>query len=536
MKIIQNKIIILKYINIILSIFILYGCQSLKTQQYNLTKPNIPKNWKERGSSNREVLVKWWRIFNDPTLNKIINIAYKQNLDLKSAGLRILQARAILGITTGYNYPQKQTISGKVLSIKNGENEFASSNLSFDVGWEIDIWGKYAREIEASQADLYKSVASYNDILVSIISEVARYYIDYRTTQERITYAKRNIAIQERIAKLTKVQFNAGNVSELDVQQALSQLYNTKSILPTIELSKSKSLNAIALLLAIDSTQIEKILNKNKLKFGDPIDKFISKNRKGILQIKQKNSDILNVDIIPTARFNPYYKIDANLITRRPDIKMAEYSVKSANAKIVSTIAELYPSFALFGNIGISPSNISGGWISGSDTLGIAIGPSFSWNILQYGRIQNKIRLQDALFEESIINYNKKILLAINEISNSLIGYRYTKKQQDENYQAVEATIRAFNISVIQYNDGLVGYERLLTTVETLTKTQDQYAQIKGNLAKNIILLYKALGGGWQISKGKSYLSKAIANKIKSRVDWGRYLDKNMTQLPKEWN
>ena len=165
--------------------------------------------------------------------------------------------------------------------------------------------------------------------------------------------------------------------------------------------------------------------------------------------------------------------------------------------------------------------------------MGITVGPSFSWNIFQYGRIKNQIRLQDALFEESLVNYNKQVLSAVSEVSNAVHGYILTKKQQKENRKAVEATVRAFNISVIQYNDGLVNYQRLLTTVEKLTSTQDRYAQIKGNLALNAISLYKALGGGWQISKGKSYISKALAQKMKKRTDWGKYLDQNMTKLPK---
>jgi len=133
-----------------------------------------------------------------------------------------------------------------------------------------------------------------------------------------------------------------------------------------------------------------------------------------------------------------------------------------------------------------------------------------------------------------LVNYNKSVLLAVTEVSNALNGYILTKKQQIENQKAVNATIRAFNISVIQYNDGLVNYQRLLTTVEKLTSTQDRYAQIKGSLALNAIALYKALGGGWQISRGKSYLSSETANKMKGRIDWGRYLDVNMTKLPKE--
>jgi outer membrane protein TolC len=515
----------------IVTILLFSGCTPLGPDFKALDKPTIPKELK-RGSGDEKILKRWWRVFGDNSLNKLIEIAYQENLDVKSAGLRIVQARAILGISEGYLYPQQQTLSGSAVSTKNGKNEFASANIGFDVGWEMDFWGKYARGVESSEADLYRAVASYQDILVSILSEVARNYIDYRTAQERIAYAKRNIAIQKRICRLTEVQFNAGNVSELDMQQALSQLHNTKAILPLIEIEKSRSLNAMALLLATNRESIERIVDRGNRKLKDPIKRYMSKNSRNILQIKQSSRDILNVDIIPKAKFNPYYKIDANLITRRPDIKVAEYIVRSNSANIGSTIAELYPSFVLFGNISISPNSALGSWSSGTDALGVNIGPSFSWNILQYGRIKNKIRAKDAIFEESIVNYNKQVLLAINEISNAIVSYKYSKEQQLENSRAVEATIRAFNISVVQYNDGLVGYERLLTTVETLTRTQDQYAQIKGNLSKSVILLYKALGGGWQISKGKSYISKELAEKMKGRIDWGRYLDKSMTKIP----
>ena len=136
------------------------------------------------------------------------------------------------------------------------------------------------------------------------------------------------------------------------------------------------------------------------------------------------------------------------------------------------------------------------------------------------------------MFEESLVNYNKTVLSAVTEVSDALNSYILTEKQQVENRKAVDATVRAFNISVIQYNDGLVSYQRLLTTVEKLTSTQDRYATIKGSLATNAILLYKALGGGWQINKGKSYLSADTAAKMKKTVDWGKYLDANMTRLP----
>ncbi|MEA3419573.1 MAG: TolC family protein [Campylobacterota bacterium] len=516
----------------VLTILMLSGCAKLGPDFMGIGNPPIPEKWKHNGKRDDKAIAQWWRTFHDPTLNRLIQKAYVQNLDIQSAGLRIAQARAVLGISEGLAFPQAQSISGSASSSHTKAVDVATVGLNFDIGWEMDIWGKYARGIESSEANLYASLASYNNIMVSVIAEVARNYINYRTAQERIAYAKRSVLIQERVTKMTEIQFNSGNVSELDMQQARSQLYNTRSAIPSIELTKIKARNAIALLLGTNEISVNKILASGSKKYQDSTSQYIGQEKQGVMQIKDSSSSLLNIAMIPQARLNPYNKIDADLITRRPDIKVAEYHVRSNNALIGASIAELYPSFSLFGNIGLNSNNASGSWVSGSNALGVTVGPSFSWNIFQYGRIKNKIRLQDAVFEESLVNYNKSVLSAVAEVSNALQGYILTEKQQTENRKAVDATVRAFNISVVQYNDGLVNYQRLLTTVEKLTSTQDRYAVIKGNLAINVILLYKALGGGWQISKGKSYLSAQTAAKMKKRVDWGRYLDPDMTRLP----
>ena len=515
-----------------LTLLMLSGCAKLGPDFMGVGNPPIPEKWKHDGKRNDKAIAQWWKTFHDPTLNTLVQKSYAQNLDIKSAGLRIAQARSVLGISEGLAFPQVQTLSGSASSSHTKAVDVATAGVNFDMGWEMDIWGKYARGIEASQADLYASVASYNNIMVSVISEVARNYINYRTAEERLAYARRNVTIQERVTRMTEIQFNSGNVSELDMQQSRTQLYNTRSLIPAIELTRVKARNALALLLASDEHTVNKILAAGTKKHSDSVSNYIDTNKQDTMQIKQSSNDVLNIAMIPQARLNPYNKIDAALITRRPDIKVAEYRVRSDNAKIGSTVAELYPSFSLFGNIGYNTNNASGSWISGSNALGVTVGPSFSWNIFQYGRIKNQIRLQDAKFEESLVNYNKSVLSAVAEVSNALNGYVLTQKQQVENKKAVDATVRAFNISVIQYNDGLVNYQRLLTTVEKLTSTQDRYAQIKGSLSLNAIALYKALGGGWQISKGKSYLSPETAAKMKGRIDWGKYLDPDMTQLP----
>jgi len=511
---------------------LLAGCVKLGPDFAGVKNPPLPKEWKKRHATHDESVIKWWHTFHDPVLNTLVGKAYVQNLDIRSAGLRIAQARAALGISQGLAFPQVQTLSGQASSTRTGIADVASAGLNFDMGWEMDLWGKYARGIEASQANLMATVASYDNIMVSVIAEVARSYIDYRTAQERLIYARRNVVIQERVAKMTEIQFNSGNVSELDMQQARTQLYNTRTSIPAIELTKVNARNALALLLGRESSEIEKILKRGESKALKSANSFISGDRE-IIQLRESAAGLTDTSIVPRTRLNPHYKIDANLITRRPDLRAAEYLIHANAAKLGSSMTELYPSFSLFGNIGYNSSNKSGSWMNGTAPLGVTIGPSFSWNIFQYGRIKNQIRLQDAIFEESLVNYNKAVLSAVAEVSNALNGYILTKKQQVENQKAVEATIRAFNISVVQYNDGLVSYQRLLTTVEKLTSTQDRFATIKRNVALNAVALYKALGGGWQISRGNSYISTALARKMKARTDWGKLLDRDMTRLPK---
>ncbi len=516
-----------KFLGYSIIALMLGGCTQVGPNFNGVPKSKIPKKWSHKGGKD-PAISRWWHIYQDKTLNRLVDMAYRQNIDLKMAGVRILQSRAVLGIQNGMSLPQLQKLSGGAFVNDANQNSptFGSSSLAFDLGWELDIWGKYARGTESAQAKLYASVASYDSMLVSIIAEVAKSYINYRTAQERIIYARRNIAIQEYVTKITKIQFNSGNVSELDMQQALTQLHSTRSAVYELKLSQIRARNSIAMLLGLNPTEVEKyITNKDT---ADDMSRYIT-NKKGTIQLKEQSSAVSKVSLIPSPRFDPHKKIDANLITRRPDVKVAEYIAHSKSADIGVAEAELYPSFSLIGNISYADTTISPSKIS------IIAGPSFAWNILQYGRIKNSIRLKDAQFEESLLQYNKTVLSAIHEVSYALDNYRYTLKQLKESKKAVMASARAFNISIRQYNDGLVSYQRLLNSVESLTRYQDQYARLNGELATQVALLYKALGGGWQISRGNSYLSKDTVAHLKSRSNWGSMLSKDGVILPRNW-
>jgi len=516
-------------VSFILLLLFISGCTKLGPDFSDIPdQPALPKTWQKDQNISSDEMAQWWKQFDDATLDLLIQKAYKENLDLKSAGLRILQARAALGISESLIYPQVQTLSGNLASSYKKGHNINSAGLNFDIGWEIDFWGKYARGIEASKANLYLSVASYRSVLTTLIAEVARNYINYRTAQQRMLYAERNIAIQERVAKMTEVQFNSGNVSELDMQQARTQLYNTRAVLPGIELSKLKARNALAVLLAMPSSELEKLLNKQAGKS----EKYFSFDGH-VVQLKATDH-FFNSKIIPIAKFDPYKKIDASLLKRRADLQVAEFQSRAASAKIGQDEALLYPSFSLFGNIGYNTNDFGGSWVSAGDAIGVSAGPTFSWNIFQYDRIRNQIRISDAAFEQSIFNYNKTVLNAIRDVDDSLNGYILTNRQLRENEKALRANLRAFNLSAVQYNNGLVTYQRLLSTVEKLTTIQDAYAQLKGLTSLNAVLLYKALGGGWQISEGNAYISRETKERMKKRgIDWGVYLDDNMTRFPK---
>lgn len=484
------------------------GCTKLGPDFAHQDKQELPSTWDANLSKSDVDIKEWWKLFEDETLNTLISKTYEQNLDLRSAGLRILQARAALGISEGLVYPQSQTFSGSAAGIRQSGNNYIATGINFDVGWEMDIWGKYARNIESSEATLYASIASYDNILVTIIAEVARNYINYTTAQERIAFAKSNIVIQERVTEMTQVQYNAGNVSELDMQQARTQLYSTQSLIPAFELSMIQSRNALAILLGTLPSEVDAILLKSEVKKTEEL------------------FDYSNIpSYIPTATLDANFSIDADVVRRRPDIQIAELQALAQNALIGSSEAELYPHFTLFGSLGFNLNNASNGWTSAGDAIGISAGPAFSWNIFQYGRIKNQVRLQDAKFQESLTNYNKKVLQAVSEVSNALNGYTLTKKQLEFNKKTIEASIRAFDISMIQYNNGMVDYQRLLSTVEKLIKNEDAYAVNKGSIATQLVLLYKALGGGWELREGKSFINAEDAAVMRKRSDWGDYLD-----------
>ncbi|MCC8251847.1 TolC family protein [Vibrio campbellii] len=516
----------------ILSILGLSACTTLGPDYVHPEQTALPSDWSVEKAAqdtqqSEQKLQQWWQQFNDPTLNQLVEMASQQNLDLEAAGLRIVQARSLLGISTGLQYPQVQTVSGNLARAYVNDQGVNNAALSFDAGWEMDIWGKYARGIESAEAGYYASIASYHDIMVTITAEVARNYINYRTFQERILLSRRNIEIQERVVNITQVQFDSGNVTELDVQQAKNQLFNTKAAQPFLEIAMKQSRTALALLLGVLPEEMEKLLQSEGFaqRMADYENQFKSSGRKPALSGSDERS------IVPRPpRLDD--KVDASLVMRRPDLQVSEMQARAQSAKIGVAETALYPSFSLFGSIGIDSTVPDGSSFSFSDSLTMVVGPTFSWNIFQYGRVKNNIRFEDARFQETLTNYNKKVLQAVNEVTNALEAYDLYLEQKSLRLQSVNSSIRAFNISMTQYENGQISFERLLNSVEKMTRAEDSYATIKGNVANQVVALYKSLGGGWEAQTGQPFLSETTAKQMQDRSDWDGLLDEEERVLP----
>jgi NodT family efflux transporter outer membrane factor (OMF) lipoprotein len=388
---------------------------------------------------------------------------------------------------------------------------FWQYNAGFDAAWELDVWGKYRRAIESGVANLETSIASYDDVLVSLTAEVARTYVLLRTFEERLEIARQNVKIQGRSLEIAEIRFKAGAVTELDVVQAKSLLRDTEASIPRFEANVRQTKNALAILLG---------------KLPGEVDGMISGEK-----------------IIPQAPPEVVVDIPAELMRRRPDIHLAEYQIATQTPLIGVSKAELLPAFQLFGSIGLASSNsrnTKAGGQSGSsfsdlfesDSLEFFGGPSFTWNLFNYGRIKNRVRTEDALLQQLIVNYEDTVLRAQQEVEDSLVGFLGRREEAGFLLDSVKASQRSVDLSMLQYKEGLVDYQRVLDSQRFLTNEQDLWTRTRGDVILNLVSLYKALGGGWQIREGKDFVSKDNVEEMQKRTDWGDLIQPKALETP----
>jgi NodT family efflux transporter outer membrane factor (OMF) lipoprotein len=483
----------------------------------DFVRPEVPANpeWLdadlEAFETDAAQLEEWWRVLEDPVLDELIATARRENNTLEIAGLRVLESQARLNIAVGTKYPQQQTMGGNIAAIGASETtpntgttdtRFTEFNLGANVVWEIDFWGRFRRGIEAADAGLLASIASYDEALVLLTAQVADVYALIRATEEQLRLAKDSYAIQERSYEIAEVLYRNGSSSELDALQAKTQLLGTAAVIPDLEITLRQLKNALAVLLGRNPGQVDSILGgEGKL---------------------------------PEIPGTVAVGIPANLLRQRPDVRRAELQALAQNSLVGVAQAALYPSFTLTGQLGVSTAEGSASTSSGesgveqlfsSDSIGYSIGPGFVWPFFNYGRIRNNVRVEDARLQQALIAYRETVIQASREVEDAIVALDGARKQALILGEGVHAARRSAELSLLRYQEGFADYQRVLQAQQALFGQQQRYATTRGNVLRSFVALYRGLGGGWQLIGEQEYIDEDTREQMQERTDWGDVLE-----------
>lgn len=450
---------------------------------------------------------RWWFTLNDPNLTNLIDQAMAQNLTLRQAGLRVIQARALRGIAVGQFFPQSQAATGQASNNRvsrnsptgQGDHSFRDYSLGLEAAWEMDFWGRFRRGIESADASLDASVADYDQALVLLVADVATNYVLIRSLQEQLGYTQANVKAQQDTLSLTQVRFNAGAVSELDVATAKATLANTEALIPQLEDSLRQAKLALCVLLGRTPSELQPELGNN--------------------------------GVIPTAPADIAIGIPAELLRRRPDVRAAERSAAALSAQIGVATADLYPSISIKGQTGFHTSTLKTPALSphahnllDANSFEGFVGLDVNWPILNYGRIENNIRVADARFQEAKVAYQQTVLQAAADVEGGLSTFLKSKERTSHLAESVTAAQRSVELSLVQYRQGAADFLRVNQAQVDLVNRQNDLAIARANVAQGVIATYRALGGGWEVRGGAEFVPQQTIEEMRTRTNWGDIL------------
>jgi NodT family efflux transporter outer membrane factor (OMF) lipoprotein len=474
----------------------------------NYTRPEVKvnDNWTPKSdpriSTQTAVDSLWWKSFQDSTLDKLVELADRQNLPLQVAALRIVESRAQFAIATGRQFPQEQALfasaaamglTSQQAAVLGVQRNFGAYQVGFDAVWELDFWGKFRRGVEAEAASLLGSVTDYYYALVTLTAEVARTYVTIRTYEVLIDQAVENAKVQEQSLQIAESRLRNGATSELDVAQATSLLETTRASIPQLQIKLQQVQNALSALLGQSPGTVTALLTGPKA--------------------------------IPKAPSKVSVSVPAEMLRRRPDIRSAELNAASQCARIGVAKSELYPSFSITGTIGLQTATAAGATslLSGG-AVAYSVGPKIVWPFFNYGRLKNNVRVQDARFQQLLVTYRNTVLKAAQEVEDAMSGFLNSQEAMTIEQRAVQASQRSVEISLAQYREGAADYQRVLDAQRSLLQQENSLAQTNSAVATNLIALYKALGGGWELHQGQPYIGEGTQAEMNDRTDWGDML------------
>ncbi len=468
----------------LLTCLLILMCGCAVGPDYHKPEVDMPDAWDNAVMQGQMDLRHWWTTLDDPVLDSLVERAVQSNLNLQIAVSRIQETRASLGVASGQYWPtvDAQGYYSRARSSENGTYRALGIggtysdlyNAGLDASWEIDVFGRIKRTVESALASYEGSLEDHHDVQVSICAEVARQYVLIRTLQQRLAYAQSNLELQQQTLQLTKDRRAAEISPELDVAQAELNLANTESTLPTLQIQLTQALNRLAVLLGEHPGSLQEELNE--------------------------------FQAIPTGPDQLLADLPINLLRQRPDIRRAERQVAAQNAQIGVSTAALYPSFSLSGTFAFESTSSGDLMDWGSRTLSLL--PAVRWNLFDGNRIRSNIQVQEARTQQAILSYEQTVLSALEETEAAMVSYL----QEQERAQALERSVTASRKSVelvnSLYRNGLVDFQNVLDMQRSLAQQEDSLAASQGSVIQNLVLVYKALGGGWTPALERANQSK----------------------------
>jgi multidrug efflux system outer membrane protein len=421
-------------------------------------------------------LSNWWTNLDDPVLDSLVDDVMQGNLDIRVAGDRIAQAQAIRGIVSAADKPaingegsarrdsySLNSVFGPFLPERR-ENDYIGA---FDARWELDLFGKTARSVEAAEAGVEATKENRRAVMVAMSAGVAKEYIWVRQLQKQIEVANNNVQIQQNTLNVVEQRFKAGLVNEMVLQQAKAQLEVTHSVLPRLDTALQQAIHRIGILTGQEPKALEKQLMAGG---GIPATK----------------------PMIPIG-------LPSELLARRPDVRRAERNLAAATANIGVATADLFPRFSLTGSLGQESVNVDSFSSSASRFWSLASG--FSWPVFDSGIIRANIRLQDAKQQEAMNVYIKSILNALEDVENALVAYGNEQERMRSLEAGTSANRKSVALAEERYRKGLVDFLNVLDTQRQLYQSENALAMSRGQLALSLVALYESLGGGWDMQQ-----------------------------------
>jgi NodT family efflux transporter outer membrane factor (OMF) lipoprotein len=438
---------------------------------------DVPADWSESAqlSAQPAELERWWQRLEDPVLDQLVERAIGDGLDLRSALARVSEARALRGIAAADRVPTVDAF-GSYEHRSESENtpfgpfapETDITTLGIDAAWEVDLWGRVRRSVEAADAELEATVEDARDVAVIVAAETARTYVELRAFQLRLEIALRNVSLQEQTLELVRARQEAGLVGERDVAQAATNVEFTRSRVPELEVGLRAAENRLAVLLG---------------------------RAPGMLPAELAAALAASAPV-PRAPTSFAVGVPADLVRRRADVRRAERALAAEVARIGMAEGDLYPRLALFGSLGVAADPVED--LFESDSGFASIGPSLRWNIFDGGRLRNRVRAQDARADQALIAWEQTVLLALEEAENAMTGFVREQVRRGSLGLAAEQARLAVELARTEYEAGLTDFQSVLSSERALADLEDGLALSDSAVTTQLVALCKALGGGFE--------------------------------------